>query len=473
MTDDRLYLAVDIGASSGRHILGWMQNGKLRLEEIYRFENKLVKRDGHLCWDLELLFGEVVAGLQVLRELQRIPTSIGIDTWGVDFVLLDTDGKVLGDTVAYRDSRTRGMDAKVYEKLSEEELYRRSGIQKQLFNTIYQLMAVKETQPEILARAAHFLMIPEYLNYRLTGIMKNEYTNATTTQLVHAGTRTWDTELMELLGIPAAIFGTLHMPKTVVGALSDEIAAEVGFRAGVVLPATHDTASAVMAVPTSAEDAIYLSSGTWSLMGIERLVPDCTERGRTRNFTNEGGYHYRYRYLKNIMGLWMMQSLRREFRHKYTFEELYQLAYIARYFTSVVDVHDPSFLAPASMTRAIQEYCAGTGQEVPETEGELLCCVYMSLARCYAATATDIEELTGKTYRSIYVVGGGSQDRFLNALIQTETGKDVWAGPVEATAIGNILAQALRDGVFADLTEARAAVARSFDVKQVDKTIRF
>lgn len=463
----KYYLAIDIGASSGRHILGWLENGKLRLEELYRFENKLIKKNGHLCWDIEHLFHEVVEGLKKCQALDRIPTSIGIDTWGVDFVLLDGAGEIIGTTVAYRDSRTQGMDAEVYRTISEKDLYARNGIQKQLFNSIYQLMAIKKETPQALEKAEHFLMIPEYLNYLLTGVMKNEYTNATTSQLVNAKTQDWDYELLESLGLPTKIFGELNMPKTVVGPLSDKIAARVGYQTEVVLPATHDTGSAVMAVPTTSDDVIYLSSGTWSLMGIERLIPDCTETSRAHNFTNEGGYHHRYRYLKNITGMWMMQSLRREFKHTYTFEEQYQLASIGRYFTSTVDVNDASFLAPDSMIKAVQDYCERTGQERPETECELLYCIYNSLARSYAQTVAEIEQVTGRIFGTIHVVGGGCQDRFLNNLLARSTGKSVYAGPVEATAIGNLMAQLLKDGVFEDLNAARQVVAKSFDVKPV------
>ena len=461
------YLAVDIGASSGRHILGWMDKGKIRMEEIYRFENKLEKRNGHLCWDLDHLFHEVVEGMRKCKELDRIPASVGIDTWGVDFVLLDAHGNVLGNTVAYRDGRTKGMDEEVYKVISESELYGRNGIQKQLFNSIYQLMAIKKETPQLLERAERFLMIPEYLNYRLTGVAMNEYTNATTTQLVNAKTQDWDFELMEMLGLPTKIFGELNMPKTLVGPLSSNMAKRVGFQTNVVLPATHDTGSAVMAVPTNSDDSIYLSSGTWSLMGIERLIPDCTEMSRKHNFTNEGGYHHRYRYLKNIMGMWIMQNLRREFKHKYTFEELYELAHIGRYFTSTVDVNDDMFLAPDSMIKALQDYCEQTGQEKPETECELLYCVYRSLAKCCAKTVAEIETVTGRTYDTIHVVGGGCQDKFLDRLLVEVTGKEVYAGPVEATAIGNIMAQMLRDDIFEDLKEARRVVAKSFDVKRI------
>lgn len=465
---DKYYLAIDIGASSGRHILGWLENGKIRIEEIYRFENKLVRQNGHLCWDLDHLFHAVVEGLKECRRLDRIPASVGIDTWGVDFVLLDGSGNVLGNTVAYRDSRTKGMDDEVYRLIPEAELYRRNGIQKQLFNSIYQLMAIQKTEPVILEKAQRFLMIPEYLNYLLTGEQKNEYTNATTSQLVRAKTQDWDFELLETLGIPAKLFGPLHMPKSVVGPLKPAMAERVGFQTEVVLPATHDTGSAVMAVPSTADDSIYLSSGTWSLMGVERLIPDCTEKSRQHNFTNEGGYHYRYRYLKNIMGMWMMQLLRREFKHAYTFEELYELAHIGRYFTATVNVNADRFLAPDSMIRAIQDYCTETGQEKPETECELLYCIYHSLANCYAETVAEIESVTDRTYEVIHVIGGGCQDRFLNQLIARQTGKAVFAGPVEATAIGNLMAQMLKDQRFEDLNEARRVTARSFDVKKVE-----
>jgi rhamnulokinase len=467
MSEVKYYLAVDIGASSGRHILGWLENGKIRIEEIYRFENKLVENNGHLCWDINHLFYEVVEGIRECKRLDRIPASLGIDTWGVDFVLLDAVGNVLGNTVAYRDNRTQGMDKEVYKKVSEAELYSRSGIQKQLFNSIYQLAAIQKTQPQLLDQAENFLMIPEYLNYLLTGLRKNEYTNATTTQLVNAKTQDWDWELLAKLGLPKKIFGPLNMPKTVIGTLSEKMQQIIGFNTEIVLPATHDTGSAVMAVPANDDDSIYLSSGTWSLMGIERMIPDCTAKSRVHNFTNEGGYHYRYRYLKNIMGLWMMQSLRREFKHKYSFTELYQLADIGKYFMSVVDVNASDFLAPKSMIQAVQDYCEKTGQEKPETECELLYCIYNSLAKCYGQTVAEIEEVTGKTFPRIHVMGGGCQDKFLNVLMKKETGKEVYVGPIEATALGNLLAQMLKDKVFEDLPTARQAIAKSFAVSKV------
>ncbi|BBO85583.1 rhamnulokinase [Desulfosarcina ovata subsp. sediminis] len=461
------HLAIDIGASNGRHIVGWLENNKVRMQEIYRFDNGMVERNGRLCWDMETLFAEVVAGLKRCHELGLTPASLGIDTWAVDFVLLDRNDAMLGDCVAYRDSRTQGVDEKVYERISEHDLYARTGIQKLSFNTLYQLYALKQTQPELLRKACSFLMVPEYLNFLLTGKKVNEYTNATTTQLVNAHSRTWDVELLNVLELPVDIFGKLSLPKTVVGNLKPEIRAAVGFDVEVVLSATHDTASAVLAMPAKDDDSIYISSGTWSLMGIERLIPDCTEESRKRNFTNEGGYHHRYRYLKNIMGLWMLQNIRKEFRHPYSFDEINTLAGIGLYFSSTVEVNDPAFLAPQSMVTAVKAYCARTGQDVPETECEILACTYKSLARCYAETASEIEALTGKAYRRIHIIGGGCRDGLLNRLTAQYTGKDVYAGPVEATAIGNLLVQMLRAGSIADLPEARDAVRRSFAVEKV------
>lgn len=461
------HLAIDIGASSGRHIVGWLENGKIRMQEIHRFGNGMVERNGHLCWDIEKLFSEIVAGLRRCHELGLALASLGIDTWGVDFVLLDADDAILGDAVAYRDARTRGVDEKVYERIAEPELYARNGIQKLPFNTLYQLYALKLAQPELLAKARSFLMIPDYLDFLLTGKKLNEYTNATTTQLVNAQTRTWDVDLLERLGLPAQIFGELALPKASVGRLRPEIRDAVGFDTEVVLPATHDTGSAVLAMPAKDDEAMYISSGTWSLMGVERLIPDCTEESRKRNFTNEGGYHYRYRYLKNIMGLWMLQNIRKEFRHLYSFDEIGALAGIGQYFPSLVEVNDADFLAPGNMIGALGDHCRRTGQEVPETECEILACAYKSLARCYADTAREIEESSGRSYRRIHIIGGGCQDRLLNRLTAEYTGKEVYTGPVEATAIGNLLAQMLRAGAFEDLPRARDAVLRSFAVEKV------
>ena len=460
---DRYYLAVDIGASSGRHMLASMQDGKMQLEEVYRFPNGMDDKNGTLCWDVDRLFAEIKNGLKKCKEIGRIPVSMAIDTWGVDYVLLDKDDRILGDTVGYRDSRTEGMDEKVYEVIPQDELYARTGIQKQIFNTVYQLMAVKESHPEYLEQAESILMIPDYFHFLLTGVKKNEYTNATTGQLVSPKTNDWDYELIEMLGYNPKMFRPVSMPGTVVGEFTEEVQKEVGFNCTVVLPATHDTGSAVLAVPTNDDDAVYISSGTWSLMGIERKEADCSMESMKANFTNEGGYDHRFRYLKNIMGLWMIQSVKKEFTEDLSFAQICEMA-SKETIPSIVDCNDDCFLAPKSMIKAVQDFCSRTGQQVPETVGEISSVIYNSLAKCYGDTVQEIEEITGKKYSTIYVVGGGSNAGYLNELTAKYTGKKVSAGPSEATAIGNVIVQMLHDGVFKDLPEARTCVRESFDV---------
>ncbi|MBE6564952.1 MAG: rhamnulokinase [Ruminococcaceae bacterium] len=459
------YLAIDIGASGGRHIFGWIENRTLKLEEIYRFENRMDVRDGKRLWDTERLFGEIVKGMKICGEKGRVPASVAIDTWAVDFVLLDEKDRILGDTYAYRDSRTEGMDAEVYKILPEQELYARTGIQKQMFNTIYQLMAVKKKTPELLEKAKTFLMLPDYFQYRLTGIKRSEYTNATSTQLVSPVTHQWDVELIGRLGYPREIFLPLQMPGQTLGALKDEIANEVGYRCEVMLCAGHDTASAVMAMPDTEGKGLYISSGTWSLMGIESPEAVCDEKSRLANFTNEGGYDLRFRYLKNIMGLWMIQSVRHELNDRYSFAQLCELAEEAKDFPSRVDVNDSVFLAPDSMIEALKGYCQRSGQRIPESVGELSAVIYRSLAECYGRTVKEIEANTGRVYHSIHVIGGGSHADYLNRLTAQATGKQVLAGPSEATATGNLLAQMIASGEFETLSQARACVKASFPVR--------
>lgn len=465
---EKYYLAVDIGASSGRHMLASMKDGNMQLEEVYRFANGMDNKDGTLCWDVERLFREIKNGLKKCKEIGKIPVSMAIDTWGVDYVLLDKDDQILGDTVGYRDSRTNGMDEKVYEKISPKALYARTGIQKQIFNTIYQLMAVKETHPEYLEQAESMLMIPDYFHFLLTGVKKMEYTNATTGQLIDPKTNDWDYELIEMLGYNRKMFQPVSMPGTVVGNFTKEIQEEVGFDCKVVLPATHDTGSAVLAVPTNDDNAIYISSGTWSLMGIERKEADCSEESMKANFTNEGGYDHRFRYLKNIMGLWMIQSVKKEFEEDLSFAEICDRA-SKETITSIVDCNDDCFLAPESMIQAVQDFCKKTGQPVPKTVGEIAAVIYNSLGKCYGDTVKEIEAITGNTYDTIYVVGGGANAGYLNELTAKYTQKKVSAGPTEATAIGNMIVQMLHDGVFASLPEARVCVGRSFDIKNYDE----
>ena len=476
------YLAIDIGASSGRHILGSVENGKIVLEEVFRFDNKQVHKNGHDCWDMDNLWNGILGGLKACKELGKIPKTVGIDTWGVDYVLLDENDKPVGDAVAYRDSRTAGMDAVVEQAIPAELLYEKTGIQKQLFNTIYQLAALKNEHPEQLEKAKSLLMIPDYFNFLLTGVKKQEYTNATTSNLVNAKEKKWDREIIERLGLPQGLFGELSMPGTVVGKFSEAIEREVGYIATVILPATHDTGSAFLAVPAKDDNAAYLSSGTWSLLGVENAEPITTEESRLENFTNEGGAWYRFRYLKNIMGLWMIQSIRRELNgtayvagrtskyadgKQWSFPDLIEAAKGAAGFISVVDANDDSFLAPESMIDAIKAYCEKTGQAVPETVGEIMQCVYRSLAKLYREAVQGLSAITGRTYTSLNIVGGGCQDMYLNQLTANATGLTVYAGPVEGTAIGNLVVQFIAAGEFEDLQSTRNAIKESFAIKEV------
>ena len=368
------------------------------------------EKDGELCWDFDALFTEIKAGLKKCKEIGKIPVSVGIDTWGVDFVLLDENEKVLGNTVGYRDSRTNGMDEEVYKIIPEDKLYARTGIQKAIFNTIYQLMAVKKSHPEYLEKAKTFLMVPDYFHYLLSGVKSNEYTEATTGQLIDPATKEWDLELIEMLGYPKDIFQPVKTPGTVLGDLTPEVQAEVGFNCKVVLPATHDTGSAVLAVPSNNPDTVYISSGTWSLMGVERMEADCSPKSKAHNFTNEGGYQYRFRYLKNIMGLWMIQSVKKELKEERGL--------------------DLSFAVI-----------------------------------CEEASKQEIQEMTGKKYDSISIVGGGANAEYLNELTAKYTGRTVFAGPTEATAIGNLMVQMMTNGELKDLASARDCVFDSFAVK--------
>ena len=479
------HLAIDIGASSGRHILGHVEDGKIVLEEVYRFDNSQIRKDGHDCWDMAALSRAVIAGLKACKDAGKVPATIGIDTWGVDFVLLDAQGLPCSDMVAYRDARTEGADALVDAAISADELYARCGIQKMLFNTIYQLAALKKEHPEQIEKAQRLLMVPEYLNFILTGKMANEYTNATTGNLVNARAKDWDWEVIDKLGLPRRIFGKLEMPGTTLGGLTSAVQDFVGFDAQVVLPATHDTGSAFLAVPARDDKAVYISSGTWSLLGVENAEPITTPEAKAANFTNEGGAWYRFRFLKNIMGLWMIQSIRRELNgvdyvegkektatwtladyekgKKYTFADLEEAAKAASAFAGRVNANDTRFFSPASM---IAEVLAAADMK-PTTVGELMRCVYASLADCYAKMIRSLSELTGKTYTSVNIVGGGSKDGYLNKLTAEATGLEVFAGPTEGTAIGNLVIQFIAAGEFKDLADARAAIARSFDVKRV------
>lgn len=460
----KYYLAIDIGASSGRHILGHMENGKLVLEEIYRFKNGAEKVNGKLVWNHESLFNSIVEGLKKCKEVGKVPVSIGIDTWGVDYALLDEQDNLIGEIYSYRDERTLDVIDEVHSIVSEKQAYQRTGIQKQVFNTIYQIYSDKKSGK--MDKAKTFLMMPDYLHFRLTGNKKNEYTNASTTGLLNAKTRNWDYELIEKLGLKKELFKELSLPGTPVGNLKEEIVKEVGFDATVCLPATHDTASAVMAVP-KVGFPLYISSGTWSLFGVETPNENTSDIAAASGFTNEGGYNKSVRFLKNIMGLWMIQCVKKEFNDEYSFVDLANEARKALGFNSIVDVNDLSFFAPDSMIQALKDYCKKTNQQVPETVGEIALCVYASLAVCYAKAVEQIEEISGVKFDEINIVGGGCQNVLLNELTAIKTGRKVVAGPVEATATGNLLAQMLATKEIASLEEGKAIIKDSFEIKEI------
>ena len=462
---EKYFLAVDIGASSGRHILSHLEDGKIVLEEVFRFENGMQEIDGHKCWDSDLLFSNIKEGMKKCAELGKVPAYMGIDTWGVDYVLVDKAGKRIGNAVGYRDDRTAEIDREVYQIIPEKDLYARTGIAKQVFNTIYQLAALKKESPEQLEQADTLLMSPDYYNFLLTGKRASEYTIASTGQLVNPETKDWDYELIRMLGFPEKIFTPLQKPGTILGNLSEAVQAEVGYDCCVVMVPSHDTASAVLAVPSKTSDFAYISSGTWSLLGVELDHAICNEQSREANFTNEGGYDYTVRFLKNIMGLWMIQSVRNEMNKAYSFAQLCAMAEEVKDFPSRVDVDEHRFFAPDSMIGTIREACSESGQPVPETPGELATVVYQSLADCYKKSLSNLEAMTGKTYPAINIIGGGANAEYLNQLTANATGKTVYAGPTEATAIGNIVCQMLACGDFSSVSEARSCIFDSFAVK--------
>lgn len=450
------YLAIDIGASSGRHILGYIDNGRLKLEEIHRFENYITNQNSTLVWDIEHLVNEVKKGIAKCKEIAKIPCTVAIDTWGVDYVLLDENKKEIKPCYCYRDSRTNAVVDEVESLVSPAQLYAKTGIQKQNFNTIYQLYADKKNGK--LLNAKYFLMMPEYLSFKLTGVCKNEYTNATTTGLVNAKTKTWDNDILSALDLPSELFGALNTPSSLVGDLSADIQKAVGFNCAVLFAPSHDTASAVCACPMQ-DDDLYISSGTWSLIGTEITQPILGDNARQLNFTNEGGIDYRFRFLKNYMGMWLFQNIRRNLNKSMTYDEMMTLAMNCgeyKYF----DVNDRTLVAPDNMIYAIGKLICS------DDLGMILNSAYHSLAKSYSEAMTEIEAVTGKRFNAIHIVGGGCQDEYLNALTRDYTGKDVTAGPIEATATGNIVSQIMHDKKIS-LATARDLIKNSFDIKEI------
>ena len=454
--------AVDLGASSGRVLLAHYgaASQTLEIEEIHRFGNSFVYRDGHECWDVEDLVAQIEIGLECIVTRGIALASVGVDTWGVDYVLLDAQGEMLGQAVAYRDHCTDGVMDEVFKLVPRAELYARTGIQFMQFNTIYQLCALKKENPEWLPRAQTLLLMADYLQYRLCGVTSCEYTNASTSQLLSLKTRSWDLELLDRLGLPARWFQPLTQPGTQIG----EWVASNGQRVKVITPATHDTASAVIAVPLEDEDAVYISSGTWSLMGVESRVPYNDAAALAANVTNEGGADGSYRVLKNIMGLWLIQRVRDTYP-ELSFAELVAQAQAATPFRYLINPNDDRFLNPVSMVEAIREFCCETGQCGPDElqdAGSVARCVFESLAFLYRRTLAELSALTGRRYTRIHIVGGGCQNAFLNQLCADFCQLPVHTGPIEASALGNVTCQLRALGQLADREAIRQLIGRAF-----------
>lgn len=427
----RYYLAIDLGASSGRHIVGWTEDGQLQTKEVYRFPNAMQEKDGHLTWDIESIYGHVVAGIrEAFRQFPKIE-SLSVDTWGVDYVLLDGDQEIL-PVYAYRDSRTEAMIPKVHEKIPFSELYRHTGCQFQPFNTVYQLY--DELENGRLENATDMLMIPEYLMYKLSGVKAREYTNATTMGMVEAKTGEFDPYIVETLGYPKQLFPKLSQPGTVLGTLRPEIAQEVGGNCNVVLCATHDTGSAVEGIPIEGNEP-YISSGTWSLLGVKTPKPITTEESEKANYSNEGGVGYN-RYQKNIMGMWLVNQLQKELCPDMPFPQIVAQAEQSNC-DALLDANAPEFLAPKSMKAAFD---AATGNAL-QNIGDYFRCAYRSLAVSYKTALEELEANTGAKYSKLYIVGGGAKNGFLNRLTEEAAGKQVVALPIEATALGNLKIQ--------------------------------
>ena len=464
------FLAFDLGAESGRAVVSRLENGKLHLEEVHRFTNGPVHIHDHLYWDVLRLFEEVKRGLSLGAQKATHVNSVGISTWGVDSALLDRHGELLAIPYCYRDPRTAGMMDKVSAHISRQEIFERTGIQFMPLNTLYQLYATAVLQPARLESASTLLMMPDLFNYWLTGRRGCELTDASTTQFFDAHLRTWSHEIFERLALPLRILPEIYPPGTVIGSLLPSVAAEVGL-AGVpvIAPASHDTASAVAAVPFSQKNSIFVSSGTWSAVGVEVGQPVITAQTLRDNFTNESGVAGKYMFRKNVMGLWLLQESRRtwaEAGQEYDYVTLARMGAQASPFGAVVEPDHESFLAPGDMPTRIQDFCRATGQVPPAEKGALVRCILESLALKYRWIVDRMEEALGPLAPVVNVVGGGSRNEFLCQLTANALGKTVLAGPSEATVLGNVLVQAIAGGFVASLEEGRGIVRHSFELKE-------
>lgn len=461
-------LAFDFGASSGRAMLGSFQNGKIAFHEIHRFENNPVNLNGTLYWDFPYLFQQIKVGITQAKKEGGFD-SIAVDTWGVDFGLIDRHGDLLQNPVHYRDLRTDGMMEAVFSIVPKEEVYRQTGIQFMRINSLYQLMYLKQARPELLERTEKILFMPDLFSYFLTGEFGAEYTMASTTQLMNPNTGDWCYEVLEALGIPTRILPKLHDAGTVYGQLSDELCEELGVpKVPVISCAAHDTASAVAAIPTLEKDFIYISCGTWSLFGTELDAPCINEQTLGYNLTNEGGINRTTRLLKNTMGLWLIQESRRQWRREgfdVSYHDLEVEALAAEPFQCFIDPNAPEFEMPGNLPKRVRAFCERTGQHVPQTRGEVMRCIYESLALKHRSALEMIEDVTGKAYETIHVIGGGVKDGFLCQITANACRRKVVAGPMEATVTGNIAVQLMVLGEFQDLGQVRQAIRDSADTK--------
>jgi rhamnulokinase len=463
------FLAFDLGAESGRGILGRFDGSRVSLEVIHRFPNGAVRTLDALHWDALRLYGEMLQTLRLCAAQHGNLDALGVDTWGVDFALLGRGGVLLGNPRHYRDPHTETIMDEAFRRVPRHEVFRQTGIQFMRFNTLFQLLAMQRDRSPLLDVAETLLFIPDLFHYFFTGIKVNEYTDASTSQMLDPRTRRWSYELVQSFGLPTGILGTLVQPGTVLGPLRTAVASETGINpAPVIAPASHDTASAIAAVPASAASWAYISSGTWSLMGVELKQPLISDAALEANYTNEGGFGGTTRFLKNIMGLWLVQECRRAWERAgttYGYDDLTRQAEAATPFASLVDPNDSSFILPSNMPAALADFCRRTGQPAPDGVGGTVRCALESLALCYRWVLERLETLTEQRAEVIHIVGGGSQNALLNQFTADACDRPVLAGPAEATAIGNVLTQALGLGVLGTLADAREVVRRSFEVR--------
>jgi len=475
---ERIYVAIDLGASSGRHVAGRFDGRRLQLEEIHRFDNGPVVVGESLHWDLLYLWSEVLRGLRAARQkFGSEIASVGVDTWGVDFGLLGRGDVLLGNPYHYRDPRTNGVMERAFELVGRENIFRHTGLQFMQFNTLYQLLAMKWGRSPLLEIAETFLMMPDLFHWLMTGVKTNEFTNATTTQFFNPITHDWARELLAEFELPTHILLPISEPGSRIGRLRPQLAKELGLPdTEVILPGTHDTASAVMAVPAASKpgeqpDWCYISLGTWALMGVEVPQPVVTDEVLAFNFTNEGGVGGTIRLLKNITGLWLVQECRRIWNlagRNWGWEELNRLSAAAKPLVSFIDPDSPEFLAPQDMPEAIRQYCQRTGQPVPSDEGAILRCALESIAMKFRFVFERCEKLVGRRIEVIHIVGGGTQNRQLCQAAADACGRPVLAGPIEATAIGNLMMQAVAWGDVGSIAEAREVIRNSFPVDRYE-----